>query len=285
MATTSMTIPRNLPAPKRRVHLLTIAARTLAGARLPLGYGVFYAVALAILIGLLYPTMSKLNLDAYLSSSVLNGVLGAKVTHISGYTSLMAIELYSALYGLIFGGIIAYIAGAALPATVENGTIDLALARPISRTRYYLEIWIGALIASVILSVLTVVAVWIGSLLVQNAGIDWQWLIITQALEFAFMVMATGLGALFGSFMNASRASGGAVVGILFLFYMMNTIGGISDKLQWMLKIEPFYYTQGFQALVNHDITGWYPWVLVGAGLVFGIIGLVIFNRRDLPTT
>ena len=65
----------------------------------------------------------------------------------------------------------------------------------------------------------------------------------------------------------------------------MNTLGSLSDKLSWMLKIEPIYYTQGLQALAEHSITNWYPWVLVVAGLVCGIVGLVIFNRRDLPTT
>jgi hypothetical protein len=52
-----------------------------------------------------------------------------------------------------------------------------------------------------------------------------------------------------------------------------------------MQKIEPFYYTQAIQALALHTITWWYPWVLVITGLVLGIIGLVVFNRRDLPTT
>ena len=285
MATTTVTIPQNLPAPKKRAHFIAIAMRMLANGKLPVAYGAFYAVLLAIIVGLIYPTISKLNFDAYVSSSILTGILGAKVQHISGYTTLVAVELYSALYGLIFGGIIGYLAGAAIPATAENGTLDLALARPVSRSRYYLETWLGTFLAAVLISVLTIIAVWIGSLFVSNPNIDWKWLLITQVIEFAFLFMSTGLGLLFGSFIDASRSAGGIVVGILFLFYMMNTIGGISDKLNWMLKIEPFYYTQGIEALVAHDITGWYPWVLVVAGLVFGLIGLVIFNKRDLPTT
>jgi ABC-2 type transport system permease protein len=284
MATASVSIPKNLPQ-KKRASWGAITMRTLVNGKLPVAYGAFYAVLLAIIVGLIYPTISKLNFDPYVSSSVITGLLGAKVQHISAYTTLMAVELYSALYGLIFGGIIGYLAGAALPATLENGTLDLALARPVSRTRYYLETWLGTFFAAILISVLTVAAVWIGSLFVSNPDIDWKWLIITQLIEFAFLFMSTGLGLLFGSFIDASRTAGGTVVGILFLFYMMNTIGGISDKLQWMLKIEPFYYTQGIQALVAHDITGWYPWVLVAGGLVFGIIGLVIFNNRDLPTT
>ena len=79
--------------------------------------------------------------------------------------------------------------------------------------------------------------------------------------------------------------AGGAAFGIIALAYLMNTFGTLSDKLSWMLKIEPLYYTQGIQALSEHSITGWYPAVLVVAGLVCGIAGLVIFNRRDLPTT
>jgi ABC-type polysaccharide/polyol phosphate export permease len=65
----------------------------------------------------------------------------------------------------------------------------------------------------------------------------------------------------------------------------MNTLGGLSNNLSWMEKIEPFYYTQSVQALALHTMTWWYPWVLVITGLVLGIVGLVIFNKRDLPTT
>jgi hypothetical protein len=84
--------------------------------------------------------------------------------------------------------------------------------------------------------------------------------------------------------MNASRASGGAAIGVLALFYLMNTLGSLSDNLSWMAKIQPLYYTQSAQALAAHDITGWYPLVLIAGGLACGIAGLAIFNRRDLPT-
>ena len=99
------------------------------------------------------------------------------------------------------------------------------------------------------------------------------------------MFLASGIGMLFGSFMNGSRAAGGAALGIIALFYLMNTLGSLSDKLTWMLKIQPLYYIQGIQALAEHSITGWYPLVPVIGGLICGIAGLVIFNRRDLPTT
>lgn len=283
MATTS--ISTNIAAPKKRARGLAITWRALANDRIILSAGVFYAVFVAVVVGILYPSLQQINFTAYVTSNAAAGLLGAKLSNANSYQALMALEMYSSLYALIWGGIVAFIGGASLPATYENGTLDLALARPISRTRYFLEIWFSAALGGLILSIGTAAAVGISSLFVKNANIDWTWLIIAQLIEFAFMFMASGIGALFGSFMNASRAAGGAAIGILALFYLMNTLGGLSNTLSWMQKIQPLYYTQSIQALAEHSITGWYPLVPTAIGLVCGIVGLVIFNRRDLPTT
>jgi ABC-2 type transport system permease protein len=283
MAITSIST-KSIPAPRKRAHGLAITLQALRSAQIPIGSGAFYAFFVALVCGLIYPSLANFNLGAYLTSNVVAGLVGAKLPNASSFSALIALELYSSFYGLIFGGLVAYIAGAALPTTFENGTLDLALSRPVSRTRYYLELWLSAVISALILSVLTVFAVWISTLFVTNAGVSWQWLLTAQATGFAFLFMATGLGMLFGSFLNSSRAAGGAAIGIIGLFYLMNTLGGLSDKLSWMQKIQPFYYTQAVQALALHSITWWYPWIPVIIGLVTGIIGLVVFNRRDLPT-
>jgi len=95
-------------------------------------------------------------------------------------------------------------------ATFENGTLDLALARPISRTRYYLEMWLSAVLGAIFLSLAATLSVWLATLVVKNPGIDWGWLAIAELIELAFMFLASGIGMLFGSFMNGSRAAGGA---------------------------------------------------------------------------
>ncbi|TMD45790.1 MAG: hypothetical protein E6I93_16260, partial [Chloroflexi bacterium] len=211
MATTS--ISKTIAAPKKRARGLTITFVALANDRVVLAAGVFYAVFVAVIVGILYPSLQQINFTAYVTSNAVAGLLGAKLTNANSFQVLMALEMYSSLYALIWGGIVAYIAGASLPATFENGTLDLALARPISRTRYYLEMWLSAALGGLILSIGTAGAVALSSLFVQNANIDWGWLIVAQLIELAFMFMASGIGALFGSFMNASRAAGGAAIG------------------------------------------------------------------------
>ena len=282
MATTS--ISKSIPVPRKRARGLTITIRSIINARTPLAMGCFYGVLIALLLAALYPSISKANLGAYLSSSVISGIIGARITNFSGFTVFLGLELYSSFYGLLFGGIMAYIGGAALPINIENGTLDLALSRPIRRTRYYLETWLAALICGAIIGLLIVFAVWLDTLLLKNTDINWQWLWITQLVQWALFFFAVGVGMFLGSFINASRGAGGAAVGIIALGYLMNTFGSISDQFNWLLKIGPFYYAPAIDPLVFHHLTWWYPWVLVIAGLVLGIAGLVIFNKRDLPT-
>jgi hypothetical protein len=109
MATTS--IPRTVPVPRKRLRGLPVATRALINAKMLWGACVFYALFVALAFGLLYPVMKQINLDTYFSSNAVAGLLGAKVQHASGFAGLVGLELYGAFYGLLFGGIIAYIAG------------------------------------------------------------------------------------------------------------------------------------------------------------------------------
>jgi ABC-2 type transport system permease protein len=227
-----------------------------------------------------------LNLNAYLSSSIISGLVGtSNLKTYNTFPALLAIELYGSFYPLIFGGAIAYIAGAALPITIENGTIDLALARPISRTRYFLEMLLSALLAGLITSLVTLLSIWISTFFVKDHGVDWNWAMIAQLIETAFFSFAIGVGMLFGSFLNTARAAGGAAVGIIGLGYLMSIVGTLSPDLDWLARIGPYYYARGAEALVEHTITAWYPFVLLGAGTICALVGLIIFNQRDLPTT
>ena len=283
MATSS--IAKHTPPARKWARGLTIARASLANTKIPIASGGAYAILIALLLGALAPSLAQADTGAYLSSNVLAGMLGGHITHLSGITITLAIYLYSAFYGLLFGGIVAYVSGVAIPLTIENGTLDLALSRPISRTRYYLENWGAMLLAAFLLSLLTIFAAWFATLFITHPDINWQWLWITQGVQSAFLFFAVGLGMLLGSFVHASRPAGWSAVGIIALGYLLNTFGGLSDKYSWLLKLTPSYYAPGIEPLVYHHLIWWYPGVLLVAGLILGSVGLLVFNKRDLPTT
>lgn len=267
----------------RRRRGLAVTLRTMANSRTPLSVACFYGILILLILAPIYPVMAQANFQAIMGSGLMSAILGGHLPASFTFSALLAVEVFSSIYGLLFGGFVAFMGGAALPMTVEDGTLDLALSRPISRTRYYLENWLGVLIGSLVISLALVLGVWIDTLIVEHAGIDWQWMLITLLIQWTFLFFSAGLGMLSGSFINASRAAGGTAVGIIVLGYLINTFGGLSDQLQWMLKISPFYYAPAIDPLINHHLTWWYPWVLVIAGLLCGLAGLLIFQKRDLP--
>jgi ABC-2 type transport system permease protein len=286
MTTTAPTINKAISAPKKRAEGLIIVWTSINNAKTPIGAGCFYGALIAILAGVLTPTMSSINLSGYISSAAISSMIGGHVGAAArfDFTTFLAVELFSSIYGLLFGGIMAYAAGAALPLNIENGTLDLALSRPISRSRYYLETWLGIFLGGILMGLVIVLFVWIAGLFLKNPNLNWQWLWITQLIQYTFFVFAIGVGMLFGSFINASRSAGGIAVGIIALGYLLNVFGGLSSSVDWLLKISPYYYAPSTDVLLTHQLTWWHPLVLVAAGLLCGIAGLITFNRRDLPT-
>ncbi len=282
MATT--TSIKSVPLVKKRTRGLAVTARSMTNSSAVLSVACFYGLLIILILAPIYPVMTGANIEAILSSGFMSAILGGHLNSFSNFSAFLGLEVFSSVYGLLFGGCVAWMAGAALPITIEDGTLDLALSRPIRRTRYYLENWLGILLGAVVISLVLALAVWIDTFIVNHAGIDWQWMWITLFVQWTFLFFAAGLGMLCGSLISASRAAGGTAVAIVVLGYLLNTFGGLSDQFKWMLKISPFYYAPAIDPLVNHQLTWWYPCLLVGAGLVFGIVGLVVFNRRDLPT-
>jgi len=282
MATTSAS---SVPVARQtRLQPLSVTRRTLTNSSTPLGIACFYGLLILLILAPVYPVMAQANFQSIVSSGFFSAILGGHLTRGFTFSALLAVEVFSSIYGLLFGGFVAWMGGAAIPVTIEDGTLDLALSRPITRTRYYLESWLAVLLGAVIITLVLALGVWIDSLIVNNSGIDWPWMWITLLVQWAFLFFAAGLGMLFGSFMNASRTAGGAAVGLIVLGYLINTFGGLTSQLQWLLKISPFYYAPAIDPLINHHLNWWYPLVLVMVGLICGIAGLVVFNRRDLPT-
>src|SRR5215469_6649825 len=283
MATT--TSASSVPVARQtRLQPLSVTIRTLTNSTTPLGIACFYGLLILLILAPVYPVMAQANFQSIVGSGFMSAILGGHLTHHFNFSALLAVEVFSSIYGLLFGGFVAWMGGAAIPITIEDGTLDLALSRPITRTSYYLQSWLAVLIGAVIITLVLALGVWIDTFIVSNSGVNWPWMWVTLLVQWAFLFFAAGLGMLFGSFMDASRTAGGVAVGIIVLGYLINTFGGLSSQLQWLLKISPFYYAPAIDPLINHHLNWWYPVVLVIVGLICGIAGLVIFNRRDLPT-
>lgn len=269
-------------APARRSGLPLLTA-TLAETRIGTVIACFYIAAIVLLVGALAPALKGLNLGAYLTSPVGRALTGSQVNAqaLQTFTGYLSFEFYS-YFGLFFGGYLAFIAGGIIARPIEDGAIELALARPISRRRFYLERCGALLLVAALMSVWAVAAVWVDTRIFGGAHVAWRWLLLTQLAGGAFLLFALGLGAVISACANVARTASSAAIGVLILGFLLNSLASLSDRLTWLTYLSPFHYAQLSAILVQHQLTWWHLILLSGLGVAGLIAGLIIFDRREL---
>jgi beta-exotoxin I transport system permease protein len=267
-----------------RTRGFPVFAATLHESRSLLGAACGYIAIIGLLVGLLLPAFKTLNLQTYLTGS-LGALIGG--AHLNPKTpffaAYLALELYGSFFMLLFGGVLGYAAGASIARNIEDGTIDLTLARPVSRTRFYLEKW-AALLAGLLIIVATSLATaWLCTLLFPNATLDWQWFLLANVDVAALLFLVVGMGLLVSAVMSAGRAAGGVATLVVVCWYLCQTFGTAGDRLGFLKYLGPYYYAPSSQVITAEQWTD--PWKLlvpVAVGLLLGIAGLVAFQRRDI---
>ncbi|WP_327010663.1 ABC transporter permease [Dactylosporangium sp. NBC_01737] len=162
----------------------------------------------------------------------------------------------------------------------EDGGMELLLAVPLSREAFA---WQRLAAAG---SAITAVAAmpWLVLLVVVPAiGMEIP-LSNVSAASVALVALAwcfTGIAFLTGA-ATGRRGTVLAVVGALAVsMYIANAIGGMLDGWRWLRWFSPFHYFIGTDPL--H--TGWHVTellVLVAVGAVTALIGVFLFDRRDV---
>ncbi len=242
-----------------------------------------YLLILIMLIGVLGQDFDMESFQKMASSPAARAIFGMEaLSSEDGFMPFLSLQLYGSFFGLIFGGALAFFVGSTIARNIENGMIELALSRPISRTRYYLERWLGAVLMIVILSAIIFSAIALADQIFQQTDIKWGRVIATQSLGAALWFACIGIGMFTSVWFSAGRAGGGAALGLVVVFYLFNTIGAASESLRFLNTISLFKYAPLASALMRGAVTWWHPVLLIGVGLLAGLAGLAHFNRRDL---
>jgi ABC-2 type transport system permease protein len=284
-----MTVASTAPTPqpviaRPRARGLPVLTATLHESQSLLSAACGYIIIIGLLVGLLLPAFKTLQIQVYLS-----GVLGALVggATLNPKTPLFAVylafELYGSFFLLLFGGVLAYTAGSSIARNIEDGTIDLTLARPLSRTRFYLEKW-GAMLVGVALIIATSFLVgWLATLIFSHAELDWHWFALANVNIAALLFLVVGMGLFVSALMSSGRTAGGIATLVVVFWYLCQTFGTAGDRLSWLKYLGPYYYAPSSQVMIAEQWSD--PWkllILVAAGLILGIAGLLYFQRRDI---
>ncbi len=162
----------------------------------------------------------------------------------------------------------------------RNGTLDILLANPVSRTRHVLE-GAAAIAAEAFFLALVGVAGIASANVLFDLAIDMR-----HALEAAFglALLATvlGYGALAaGAWLGEYHRTLGVTLLFTLGSYFIYAYADVSEALE---RLEPFSVFHYYQS--NHPILNGLDWghvaVLVGVAIALVVLSIVGINRRDL---
>ncbi|HEY8760120.1 MAG TPA: ABC transporter permease subunit [Candidatus Dormibacteraeota bacterium] len=273
-----------LGAARPRSRGLTVLSATLYETRSLVGAACGYIVIIGLLVGLLLPAFKTLNLQVYLTGSVAALVGGAPLgPHTPLFAVYMALELYGSFFMLLFGGVLAYAAGSSISRNIEDGTIDITLARPVSRVRLYLEKWAAMLVAAAIIVATAIITAFGCTIFFANATLHWTWFLLANLEVATMLFLVVGMGMFVSAVLSSSRAAGGTAVLVVVFWYLCQTFGATGDRLTFLKYLGPYFYAPSSQVITTERWSD--PWKLLvplAAGTVLGLAGLVCFRRRDI---
>ncbi len=235
------------------------------------------SVALFLLFGM--SAYREIDLSIYTSlPEAFKSLIGISDTIDAG--GLAVNVMFSTWGALMLAGVALAMGSSAIAGEERDGTMDILLANPKSRT-YVLLSKTGALVLSVAVAT---VALWIpvhpiAALLgVEIAGLDVEALMLHLfANSLFFGMLALALGAITG---NKGTATG-ATTAILVLSFFGVGFLPLIDGGQTISKVLPWYYFDGSDP-VNNGVAWGHLAVLISGSVLLLVAATVGFNRRDL---
>ncbi|WP_164984016.1 ABC transporter permease subunit [Cellulomonas endophytica] len=258
----------------------TVLGGELAARRRTLALWCLSLAAVTVLYTSFYPSVGGSKADALLANLPADVVTALGFDDLgtaAGYVSSTVFSLLGAVLTLVctIGLGAGLVAGAE-----EDGTLELELAAPVSRSRVYLErlalLWLAAAaLATTVVVVLGVLALALDLDLTPGrlaaAGLA------LALFGGALGTVALGLGAATGR--RAVALAGGAALAVL--GYVLAYVGPLVDGAGWVRHLSPYDWYIGAEPLATGvDERG--GALLVALAVLAGALGLVVFRRRDL---
>src|SRR5574341_262492 len=190
----------------------------------------------------------------------------------------LGVEFFS--YMPLVLGIFAVLAGSGLLASdEENGTLDLVLAHPVSRT----GLFFGRLLGFVVTTAGILALMWLGLVIGRNwSSIEFTAVELARPfVSLGAMLLLFGAFALGLSMLLPSRRLAATVSGlVLVASYFITSLSRITDDLKELAKLSPLNYYQGGDAIQKLNA----EWMLglLGVAVLFTLFAWWRFERRDI---
>ena len=168
---------------------------------------------------------------------------------------------------------------------IENGFIDLVLARPLARHWIVTRSILVALISTVFLVAMMAIGTWVGLAEFAAKGAAWPsaGLIGSLAVNLELLILSWAAIAMAIGCACRRRGSAGAIVGLLALVaYLVDYIGRAWKPAESVAWLSPFRYYTPFDLVMGSALSPRNLYVLAGIALAGFAMAYLLYSRREI---
>ncbi len=162
----------------------------------------------------------------------------------------------------------------------EEGSLELILAQPVSRTTVF---W-GKLLALFVSTVLILAITWggfaLGLAATDSFDLDQGQLILPFVSLMAILMLFLSLALLLSMILPTSASAGMGANLVLIASFFITSLAQIEERLEGLNRYSPLNYYQGGKALNGLNIE--HLLILFGTSVLFIALAWLLFEQRDL---
>ncbi len=247
------------------------------------GASFFYSLLVVVLFQQ-FMVQHKSFFDQYLSI-VPKGLLrvfnaGGDLTSFGGFVGA---EYLSFIWVVVVVAFVIPFTSGALAKELEQGTLELVLAYPIGRVRFFLS-KVAALVIGILLIVgATLLGLWVGAL-TQHLYVSAASYAAVGALAVAFALAIAGYGFLFSALASERAQAAGWATALTLVFYAINFAAQNWNQLKGLRPLTIFNYYSPEDAINLSRLDSGALLVLIGLAVVTTAAAAGIFRARDLSS-
>ncbi|HEX7456390.1 MAG TPA: ABC transporter permease subunit [Candidatus Nanoarchaeia archaeon] len=203
---------------------------------------------------------------------------------LSSFEGFMSGEYFSLLWPIILIVLIIAYAGSAIAGEIEQGTIELLLAQPISRLRIFFSKYFSGLFIIILFIAISNSSVILFARL-YNISFHWQNFVSISILGFLFAFAIFGICFMLSAVSSSKGRPAALTGGLLIIMYALNIFSAFQKSIEDLKYASFFHYFDFDTALLHNHIDLLNISVFLAVGIICTIIGAVAFVKRDIATT
>ena len=116
----------------------------------------------------------------------------------------------------------------------------------------------------------------------MNIEASYEWFAYAVIFMGMFMLAFGAISIFISALLSDGRTAAISSLGLLIVMYFMETIGQSVEKLDIIRSLSLFHYVQYSKILVFHDLSLDNFAVLIAVTVVFLVLAVLAFRRRDI---